>query len=803
MPVTRAGVCGPCLLAARLGEDDPWVWAELHDEALAPGRPRQLTLEIEGITLPEARAVRMPQAKAGRRYNVPSWLRARFPEPVQDDPRICPPQVPGQLGLFPTPARQFSRTHAARITDRSISGFEAVAEQLRLMADERRVRARTVWIWRLEGFARLALAARDPDQQQVAAQALDDLLYSGPVLGQALDRAGLLAPAPSRRLVAPRRTGPTRRFAHKRRRARAQAEVQRRLSEHLLDPAQLELFPAPPRDWTLLDTTRPPALTAAAADLVADFITYMRGRGWNTDSFSGSVRTLRIVTGHLGAEVPIQETDIRALASMRTTLHGPRVVNYLRLRGLLEAQPPSDPCIARARQHASTVSHPAFAAALHAFIDVLLGQGSTSSRPRSPKTVENYVVAVLPTLEAWTADGLTDPRQITKKHIEAALDPLTGDQTRRLDTSRRSLFRALKRERLIFRDPARGVSLTVSRPLPAALPSDRLAGLLDKVDDPRDRLMAALVAVYALLPGQLVRLLRTDLDRSKGRLRLRRPGRMDHLVYLDAFTLRLATAWELQRHRRWPDSSNPHFFVTRNTAVDDSGPPISAGVVRKTFERLGLRAGALRVDRIYDEARHSADPVRLMELFGLPTSPPPATSCPHTRRRRTAPSPRRATTLGTDRAARRRRTVSVSSSHYVEWHLPGYGPILELGVALAWLQVSEQIPTTGRRAIMANVTCFSVRPEPQSIPPDGTVFFMVGPDDRLGGAAITATVQAGSGSGRPVFAEVTQMATRSQSDSPEPTTSHFLDIVVRNNGHVSDDAATIDFYDVFITSITP
>ncbi|UUU37812.1 hypothetical protein [Streptomyces sp. NBC_00162] len=726
MPVTRAGVCGPCLLAARLGEDDPWVWAELHDEALAPGRPRQLTLEIEGITLPEARAVRMPQAKAGRRYNVPSWLRARFPEPVQDDPRICPPQVPGQLGLFPTPARQFSRTHAARITDRSISGFEAVAEQLRLMADERRVRARTVWIWRLEGFARLALAARDPDQQQVAAQALDDLLYSGPVLGQALDRAGLLAPAPSRRLVAPRRTGPTRRsgqqdperrgqcdhclawandrrvlcgactnwcftirqrggseaecsrchrnlllsggmcrrcriviaetetdtaqiamkggdqlwiarphaglatagvlpdaaprqgrFAHKRRRARAQAEVQRRLSEHLLDPAQLELFPAPPRDWTRLDTTRPPALTAAAADLVADFITYMRGRGWNTDSFSGSVRTLRIVTGHLGAEVPIQETDIRALASMRTTLHGPRVVNYLRLRGLLEAQQPSDPCIARARQHASTVSHPAFAAALHAFIDVLLGQGSTSSRPRSPKTVENYVVAVLPTLEAWTADGLTDPRQITKKHIEAALDPLTGDQARRLHTSLRSLFRALKRERLIFRDPARGVSLTVSRPLPAALPSDRLAGLLDKVDDPRDRLMAALVAVYALLPGQLVRLLRTDLDRSKGRLRLRRPGRMDHLVYLDAFTLRLATAWELQRHRRWPDSSNPHFFVTRNTAVDDSGPPISAGVVQKTFERLGLRAGALRVDRIYDEARHSADPVRLMELFGL------------------------------------------------------------------------------------------------------------------------------------------------------------------------------------------
>ncbi|MFQ6148514.1 hypothetical protein ACLMNJ_36570 [Streptomyces seoulensis] len=80
---------------------------------------------------------------------------------------------------------------------------------------------------------------------------------------------------------------------------------------------------------------------------------------------------------------------------------------------------------------------------------------------------------------------------------------------------------------------------------------------------------------------------------------------------------RLATAWEFQRHRRWPDSSNPHLFVTRDTAVDDSGPPISAGVVHLLLQRVGLPAGHLRVDRIVDEARHSADSVRLMEFFGL------------------------------------------------------------------------------------------------------------------------------------------------------------------------------------------
>lgn len=727
VPVTRAGVCAPCLLTVRLGEDDPWAWGELHDEALAPGRPRQLALVITGVALPEARPLRMPGAKSGRRKAIPPWLRARHPEPVQDDSRICPTQVPGQLGLFPTPARQFARTHAARIGDRGIPGFEAVSKQLHKMADERRVRARTVWIWRLEGFARLALAARDPDRHQVAAEALKDLLYNGPILGRALDRAGFLALPPPRRMVPPRGTGPTRqggqrdpelrgqcthclawandrrvlcapctdwchqmrkrggseaecgrchrtlmlsagmcrrcrivvaetevdtaqiamrngdqlwfagphaaglavgrllpgtaalqgRFALKRRRARGRAKSERQLSEHLLDPDQPELFPSPPRDWSRLDTSTPPALTAAADSLVTDFTAYMRGRGWNTDFFNGSIRTLRIVTGHLGAEASIQESDIRSLASMRADLQGARVINYLRLRGLLAPQPPTDPCIARARHHATAISRPAFSTAVHTFIDVLLGQGSSPSRARRPKTVENYVDAILSTLEAWIANELADPREITKKHIEDALEPLRSDQARRLHTALRSFFRALKRERIIFRDPARSISLTSSRSVPTALSSDRIAGLLDRFDDPRDQLMIALVAIYALLPGQLAHLQRTDLDRSKGQLRLRRPGRMDHVIYLDSFTLRLATAWELQRHRRWTDSSNPHFFVTRNTAVDDSGPPISAGVVQQLFQRVGLPAGRLRVDRIVDEARHSADPVRLMQLFGL------------------------------------------------------------------------------------------------------------------------------------------------------------------------------------------
>ncbi|WP_158781142.1 hypothetical protein [Streptomyces sp. NRRL S-237] len=53
-------------------------------------------------------------------------------------------------------------------------------------------------------------------------------------------------------------------------------------------------------------------------------------------------------------------------------------------------------------------------------------------------------------------------------------------------------------------------------------------------------------------------------------------------------------------------SLSPHFFVTRNTAVDDSGPPISAGLVQQLFQRVGLPADRLRVDRVVGEVRHSA-----------------------------------------------------------------------------------------------------------------------------------------------------------------------------------------------------
>ncbi|MFF9803597.1 hypothetical protein ACF1G5_00435 [Streptomyces coeruleorubidus] len=40
-------------------------------------------------------------------------------------------------------------------------------------------------------------------------------------------------------------------------------------------------------------------------------------------------------------------------------------------------------------------------------------------------------------------------------------------------------------------------------------------------------------------------------------------------------------------------------------------------MTKTVFERVGISARKLREDRIYDEARHTADPVHLMRLFGI------------------------------------------------------------------------------------------------------------------------------------------------------------------------------------------
>ncbi|MFJ3861481.1 tyrosine recombinase XerC [Streptomyces sp. NPDC090085] len=455
-------------------------------------------------------------------------------------------------------------------------------------------------------FCTLVLAENSLDLHGEALDGGDQLWFGGPLAPKLLQHRALPGPRPTRK---------GRYFD--RRKIKAAAQAARDLSPHLVDPAQQALFEAPARDWSRLDETNPPAMTEQAAALVAGFYPYTEERGWKRDDVHSTQRVLRIVVTHLGIAAPIKDADIRALARLSSNHQGVRAIDYLRRQGLLEEADAIDSDHAASRALAARLPDP-FAGSVNTWIDVLTGKAAKPSLPITSSSTRRYVKDAVPVLEHWAAAGITDLREITTDHIDTVLA-----DTRHLPTKRarhvalRSLFRALRRERQIFRDPARGVRLPVSPRLPTPVPTDRLTGILDRVPDTRGRLMIALIAVHALSVTELRRLTVRGLDRATGRLRVIWPGRPDHIVFINDITLELATAWIAERHRRWPRTSNPHLFVNRVTAASDKNSPITKASIQVTCRKAGVHASDLREDRILDEAHENADPVLLMQLFGL------------------------------------------------------------------------------------------------------------------------------------------------------------------------------------------
>ncbi|MER6317062.1 tyrosine-type recombinase/integrase [Streptomyces sp. NPDC001581] len=413
----------------------------------------------------------------------------------------------------------------------------------------------------------------------------------------------------------PPRTRRKGRFVAKKRLVKAASRAARPISAHLVDPAQTALFEAPARDWTRMDESDLPAPTPEAEAVMAEFARYIRSRGWNPDHQHSSTRTLRILVSWLGVQAPIREIDIQAVALLSSNHTDARVTDFLRRRELLIAEERISADLLRARDIATGLPD-SYAAAVNTWIDVLTGQGSKPSRPIAPTTIYNYVSFAAPILRDLSTQGINDPRQVTKEIIEEALKPLTRPHARSVHTCLRSLFRALRREGLIFRDPARTIRLSIARHAPVPLPTDRLKGILDNAPDVRSRLVIALVAIHALMPSEITGLHLDDLDRTQGRLRIRRKSRPDHLVYLDEMTLELARSWTAERFRRWPRTPNPHLFINRETAVNGDAP-VSRMIFRTSLRGTGLQAGKLRQDRILDEAHDGADPVRVMRVFGL------------------------------------------------------------------------------------------------------------------------------------------------------------------------------------------
>ena len=703
--VNTDGLCRLCLITVRL--DDPeWITNPI------PGRSSQLLLILPGDRLPASQPLDRPlRGKPADRNRPRSWLerlRSASAEPV-DDPRICPPTIPGQLLLFRS-RRHLTDTHARRIKDRDLPDYARLQEIAIALATERGLS--TTW-WRGTCLMlRLALAVREADGDDLIPQeTLDGLPRFRSAVADVLRHAGpgttgMLRPRRSPRPVvlakahrscrhcdcwgfrtlcpgcsvwkhkpdlhpvgdcvrcgrqniplreqlcracclhidqrgpharaetwtqlwlggdlAPRlalRTGILGYTAphHKARRRAAVLRPQPPpISAYLINPAQLPLFEAR-RDWnclTLGSLDLLPSLTPAAEALLEDFRQHVRGGGLDEQVRRIAVRSLRILLAWIGADAPIHEHDIWALPVDRPGTSARHVLGFLQQRGLLIPDPARQVDIhQRAIEQRLQKLPPGIAEELRRWVLVLRGEGRRAHPPMPFETIRKYLGYLHPVLDGW-AQQTTSLREISTDDVQAALRQRPGQPGLDLASAVRSLFQALKQERLIFRDPTRGITTTAIVRLPVPIPTDRLRGLIDRAEGPMAQLVVTLIAIHGLGKRETPLLLLEDLNLPTGTLTTRR-NLLRHNVYLDELTHTLAGAWLRERHRRWPHTTNPHLLLSQQTAAMDTRSPISSMVMNNIFRPLGLSPSKLRQDRILDEARHTADPVHLMRVFGI------------------------------------------------------------------------------------------------------------------------------------------------------------------------------------------
>ncbi|MFG2042154.1 hypothetical protein [Dactylosporangium sp. NPDC048998] len=385
------------------------------------------------------------------------------------------------------------------------------------------------------------------------------------------------------------------------------------VSRHLLDPSQLVLYDGP-REWRTAARAPQPALTDAARRLMDRFEQHWRHQLWSYDVHIPCRAALRLAVGWLGADVPFTDLDLAGLRHLtwRPSLY--RLTQFLTGQALYLATP--RPCAdTRAVERMLAEVPASFAGEVRRWVAALRGRGQRPRPPLAPITIRRYLHLLVPILATW-GDEFTTLREVTHDDIVAALHALPRQRGHGAATALRSLFGALRQERVVFRDPARRIRVGDRTPLPKPLPSDRLAGLLDAGNAARVQLCVALLAVHALTPAELRHLRLADVDFARGRITVHRPGG-DRIVYLDRVTHRIATVWLQERRRRWPTSANPHLIITGRTAHDRRHPPVTNAVLFVPLRRLGVHPTGLRTDRILHEAAVTADPVRLIHLFGI------------------------------------------------------------------------------------------------------------------------------------------------------------------------------------------
>lgn len=347
------------------------------------------------------------------------------------------------------------------------------------------------------------------------------------------------------------------------------------------------------------DPIRAAALERRAHQMAAEL-------GWTPRLLEGTCYGLRIVLGIQDRrDAPINASDVTLLRDIDLPVWP--VMKVLDAAGaLVEDRTP-----ALDRWFAQQIDGlpAAMVTELTAWFEVMKHGSPTPPRrrPRSDVTIGLHVRWALPILRSWAAAGHSSLREITREHVLDALPP-SGNPRSTAGQGLKSIFKLLKGRKVLFTDPTYRVKIgyhEARQPLPVNVELLRVALLSD---NPAQAALVALTAFHGLRAGQLQRLLLTEV--RDGRLHLdgrvivlAQPVRDRIRAYLDA------------RNQRWPNTANPHLFVTEHT-----GRRTEQCSKRWIWLTIGpgLSAAAIREDRILDEAHATEGDVRrLADLFGL------------------------------------------------------------------------------------------------------------------------------------------------------------------------------------------
>jgi hypothetical protein len=246
-------------------------------------------------------------------------------------------------------------------------------------------------------------------------------------------------------------------------------------------------------------------------------------------------------------------------------------------------------------------------AQLEVWLDVMLNGSMKAPRrkARHPQTARLQILAIAPIVRSWVDAGHQSLAEISTDDVLAAL-PDRGPKRTSAEWGLRSLFSILKAKHFVFADPTRGMPRTpVNATIPLPLDTEAIRQALTS-SKPAVALSVALIAFHALTPKQLALLQLTDI--GDGQLTL--GGRR---VPLAGPVRSRLTAWLDHRGRTWPETANPHLFLTRRSA------PRLVPVSRAFFLRTSpVSPQALREDRILQEIHASGGDVRrICDLFGM------------------------------------------------------------------------------------------------------------------------------------------------------------------------------------------